>query len=140
LYDDYFATPISSMTEHLSRRRLLAIMGAAGSTATLGLLAPARSGLAANAAPASPDPAPASQDAATALPVDEKDSLAVALGYVADAKLVDAKANPQYQQGASCSGCSWYQGTPADATAPCTFFPGKRVNGQGWCRMWNKKT
>ncbi|MBV8853849.1 MAG: high-potential iron-sulfur protein [Sinobacteraceae bacterium] len=128
------------MTEHLSRRCLLAIMGAAGGTAILGLLAPARIGRAANAAPASQDPAPASQDAGTAPQVDEKDSLAVALGYVADAKRVDAKASPQYQQGASCSGCSWYQGKPTDATAPCTFFPGKRVNGQGWCRMWNKKS
>jgi hypothetical protein len=128
------------MTEHLSRRRLLAIMSAAGGTVSLGLLASARTALAANAGPAAQDPAPASQDAGAAPQVDEKDALAAALGYVADAKRVDAKANPQYQQGATCSGCSWYQGKPTDATAPCTFFPGKRVNGQGWCRMWNKKT
>lgn len=73
--------------------------------------------------------------------VNEKDSLAVALGYVSDAKHVDAKANPTYQPGASCSTCSWYQGKAGDvAGGPCTFFPGKSVDANGWCRMWNKKS
>ena len=72
--------------------------------------------------------------------VNEKDSLAVALGYVSDAKHVDTKASPQYQAGSTCSSCSWYQGKPADpAGGACTFFPGKNVDANGWCRMWNKK-
>ncbi len=72
--------------------------------------------------------------------VDEKDSVAAALGYVSDAKRVDKKANPAYQAGSSCSNCSWYQGKAADpAGGPCTFFPGKNVEANGWCRMWNKK-
>jgi hypothetical protein len=66
--------------------------------------------------------------------VDEKDSLATALGYVSDAKRVDTKG------GSTCSGCSWYQGKPGDpAGGACTFFPGKNVDANGWCRMWNKK-
>ncbi len=72
--------------------------------------------------------------------VNEKDSLAVALGYVSDAKHVDTKASPQYIAGSTCSSCSWYQGKPADpAGGACTFFPGKNVDANGWCRMWNKK-
>jgi hypothetical protein len=72
--------------------------------------------------------------------VNEKDSLAVALGYVSDAKHVDTKASPQYQAGSTCSGCSWYQGKAGDpAGGACTFFPGKNVDANGWCRMWNKK-
>ena len=72
--------------------------------------------------------------------VDEKDSLAAALGYVSDAKHVDTKASPQYKAGSSCSSCSWYQGKPGDpAGGACTFFPGKNVDARGWCRMWNKK-
>jgi len=72
--------------------------------------------------------------------VDEKDSLATALGYVSDAKRVDTKTSPTYQAGSSCSNCSWYQGKAGDAAGgPCTFFPGKNVDAGGWCRMWNKK-
>jgi hypothetical protein len=72
--------------------------------------------------------------------VDEKDSVAKALGYVSDAKHVDKKAEPKYQAGATCSNCSWYQGKAGDpAGGSCTFFPGKNVDANGWCRMWNKK-
>ena len=72
--------------------------------------------------------------------VDEKDSTAAALGYVSDARRVDAKANPQFKAGSSCSNCSWYQGKAGDpAGGPCTFFPGKNVDANGWCRMWNKR-
>ena len=72
--------------------------------------------------------------------VNEKDSLASALGYVSDAKRVDPKANPMYKAGSTCSTCSWYQGKPGDAVGgACTFFPNKFVDANGWCRMYNKK-
>jgi High potential iron-sulfur protein len=112
------------MTHLVSRRRLLSIAVAAGTAASIGSLARFEARAASGAAPAM---------------VDEKDSMAVALGYVADAKRVDAKANPNYQAGASCAGCSWYQGKAGDAGGPCTFFPGKQVDAHGWCKMWNKK-
>jgi hypothetical protein len=65
--------------------------------------------------------------------VNEKDSMAAALGYVSDAKRVDKKAYPMYQPGSTCSNCSWYTG------GSCSFFPGKSVEPTAWCRMWNKK-
>jgi len=72
--------------------------------------------------------------------VNEKDSLAVALGYVADARHVDKNASPQFKAGSTCSSCSWYQGKAGDpAGGACTFFPGKNVDASGWCRMYNKK-
>jgi hypothetical protein len=72
--------------------------------------------------------------------VNEKDSMAAALGYVSDARRVDPKANPAYKPGATCANCSWYQGKAGDpAGGPCSFFPGKSVDANGWCRMWNKK-
>jgi hypothetical protein len=79
--------------------------------------------------------------AAAPLPkVNEKDSMAAALGYVSDAKHIDKNASPTYQAGATCSNCSWYQGKAGDpAGGPCSFFPGKSVDANGWCRMWNKK-
>ena len=71
--------------------------------------------------------------------VNEKDSVAAALGYVSDARRVDKKAYPNYQAGATCSNCSWYQGKAGDpAGGPCTFFPNKSVDPSGWCRMYNK--
>lgn len=72
--------------------------------------------------------------------VNEKDSVAVALGYVSDAKHVDKKTSPQYTAGSTCSNCSWYQGKAGDpAGGACTFFSGKNVDAKGWCRMYNKK-
>ena len=72
--------------------------------------------------------------------VDEKESLAKALGYVSDVKHIDKKTSPTYQAGATCSTCSWYQGKTGDpAGGACTFFPGKNVDANAWCRMWNKK-
>lgn len=105
------------MTNPISRRRLLFLTLFAGS---------------ALAGEAQPDAAPPK--------INEKDSMAAALGYVSDAKHVDTKASPTYKAGSTCSNCSWYQGKAGDpAGGPCTFFPGKNVDANGWCRMWNKK-
>ena len=109
------------MPVFVSRRRVLAAIAAAGSATALDLTGQLRAA-----------------DAPAAL-VDEHDPMAVALGYQADAKRVDGKANPQYRPGASCAGCSWYQGRATDPSAACTFFPGKQVSAHGWCRMWNEK-
>jgi len=107
---------------------MLSAVLVAGSALTVGALA-------AEAAKTETKPAAGAQPK-----VDEKDSVAVALGYVSDAKHVDAKTSPTYQAGSSCSTCSWYQGKAGDpAGGPCTFFPGKNVDANGWCRMWNKK-
>jgi len=113
------------MTDSVSRRQMLSAALAATGALTLRALRVQ---------------AAESQPAASPAKLDEKDSTAKALGYVSDAKRVDPKANPTYQAGASCSTCSWYQGKPGDpAGGPCTFFPGKNVDANGWCRMWNKK-
>ena len=71
--------------------------------------------------------------------VDEKDPQAVALGYVADAKRVDAKKFPKYADGQHCANCALYQGKPADKSGPCPLFAGKHVAGPGWCSAWVKK-
>jgi|SRR5579872_3397643 len=112
----------------ITRRDVVATAFAASAAATLAVLgsspANAQSQAGSSAAPAK---------------VNEKDSLAVALGYVADSKRVDAKANPAFKPGSTCGGCSWYQGKAGDSGGPCTFFPGKNVDANGWCKMWNKK-
>jgi len=124
-----------AMTVGVSRRRLLAFGICVGGGLSMASVWPGTA-RASRGGPAQPD----DSHAAPAERVSEKDSLAVALGYVADASRVDRKANPTYQAGASCSSCSWYQGKPGEGGGgPCTFFPGKLVDAHGWCRMWNKK-
>jgi High potential iron-sulfur protein len=115
------------MTDLISRRQLLSLTLVTGGALTVGMLAAG-----ADESKSAPGAGPAK--------VDEKDSTAKALGYISDANRVDRAASPTYQAGASCSTCSWYQGKPGDpAGGPCTFFPGKNVDANGWCRMWNKK-
>jgi len=101
------------MTQPIQRRVFL--MTLAASTATVGTLARAQ-----------------------AL-VDEKDPQAMALGYVADAKRVDATKHPKFADGQNCTTCGLYQGKATDKTAGCPLFAGKQVAGPGWCSAWVKK-
>lgn len=71
--------------------------------------------------------------------VDEKDPQAAALGYVADAKRVDAKRFPKFVAGQNCTNCSLYQGKATDKAAACPLFAGKQVAGAGWCSAWVKR-
>lgn len=68
--------------------------------------------------------------------LDEKDPLAVAMGYVHDAKKVDANKVPQYKPGQKCSNCLQLTGKEGDAWRPCNIFPGKVVAAEGWCKVW----
>jgi hypothetical protein len=78
--------------------------------------------------------------AQAALPhLDEKDTLAVSLGYVHDAKKVDANKVPQFKPGSSCSNCVQLTGKEGDEWRPCNLFPGKAVNAHGWCKVWAAK-
>jgi hypothetical protein len=71
--------------------------------------------------------------------LDEKDPLAVAMGYVHDAKKVDASKVPQYKPGSLCSNCLQIQGKDGEQWRPCNIFPGKLVNADGWCKVWVAK-
>ncbi|MEO0997043.1 MAG: high-potential iron-sulfur protein [Pseudomonadota bacterium] len=67
------------------------------------------------------------------------DPAAKALAYVHDASAVDAAEFPTKQDGASCSNCQLYSGTADAEWGPCSIYPGKLVNANGWCRTWVKK-
>jgi hypothetical protein len=71
--------------------------------------------------------------------VDEKESLATAMGYVHDAKKVDANKVPQFKPGSHCANCLQYTGKAGDEWGPCNIFPGKAVNANGWCKVWVAK-
>ncbi len=71
--------------------------------------------------------------------LDEKDAQAVALGYVADAKRVDAKKFPKFVAGQNCVNCALFQGKAADKAGGCPLFGTKQVTAAGWCNAWAKK-
>lgn len=66
----------------------------------------------------------------------EKEPLAVAMGYVHDAKKVDATKTPQFKPGSKCSNCIQVTGKDGVQWRPCNLFPGKLVNADGWCKVW----
>jgi hypothetical protein len=71
--------------------------------------------------------------------VAESDPTAQALGYKLDASQVDKAKYAKYAVGEDCGNCSFYQGKPTDAFAPCPMFAGKQVAAKGWCSAYNKK-
>ena len=71
--------------------------------------------------------------------LDEKDPLAVALGYVNDATKADKAKFKNYAAGQQCTNCQLYQGKASDAAGGCPLFAGKQVAGAGWCSAYAKK-
>jgi|KBSSwiStaDraftv2_1062776.scaffolds.fasta_scaffold684892_1 hypothetical protein len=69
--------------------------------------------------------------------VDVNSDAAKALDYHDDASKV---TNPKRKKDQFCHNCQFYQGKPADASAPCTVFGGKQVANKGWCATWTAKT
>jgi hypothetical protein len=78
-------------------------------------------------------------DAAGLPALDPKDPTAKALGFVLDAKKVDAAANPTYKPNQRCGVCAQFQGKAGDATGGCNIFAGKSVPQGGWCKVWAAK-
>ena len=70
--------------------------------------------------------------------VDEKDAVAVSLGYVADASKVDKAKYANFAAGQNCASCALYQGAAAPSGG-CPLFAGKQVSAQGWCSAFAKK-
>lgn len=71
--------------------------------------------------------------------LDEKDPQAQSLGYRHDAAKVDRKKFSKYQAGQTCDNCQLFQAKPGAEWGPCQIFPGKEVNGKGWCSAYVKK-
>ena len=81
---------------------------------------------------------PAAPAAGAALPaLSPTEPAAKALGYIEDAKKVDAKANPNFKPGQHCGNClQWADKNRKAPLAKCNLFPGKLVKNPGWCKVW----
>lgn len=104
-----------------SRRRFIkiAVLGVASAPVLGGMLA---------------QPAMANLPALT-----EDDPTGSALGYHEDTTKVDAAKFPNHKNEQLCSNCNLAQAAQADGRLPCSIFPGKSVNPNGWCAAWVKK-
>ncbi len=100
------------------------------------------------AAQPEPEPEPAaperSETVAEAAPgelpqLELDDPTAQALGYQHNADNVDAQRFPNRDPAHRCSSCILYQGNSEDAWGPCSLFPGKVVNANGWCSSYVAK-
>lgn len=72
--------------------------------------------------------------AADAPEVSEDDPTAKGLKYVADATKSERPDQSQF-----CHNCLYFKGASGASVGPCDIFPGKSVNGNGWCSAWMKK-
>jgi hypothetical protein len=72
--------------------------------------------------------------------VDPSEPQAKSLGYIEDAKAVDAKANPNYKPGQTCANCLQVPaGKDKGAEIPCNIFGGRLVKANGWCKVYVKR-
>jgi hypothetical protein len=62
----------------------------------------------------------------------EDDPTAKALSYVNDATTATGGTR---KDGQFCKNCNLIQGSEG-AWRPCSIFPGKAVNENGWCKAW----
>jgi high potential iron-sulfur protein len=73
--------------------------------------------------------------------LDEKEPQALQLGYRHDATTVDKKKFPSYKPGEVCGNCQFFQSKGAsEEWVPCSMFPGRQVNVNGWCSSYMKRT
>ena len=75
--------------------------------------------------------------------VSESDPAAQALSYKHDASKVDKDKHPSRlsKPGVTqvCDNCNLYTGDAKAEWGGCRIFPGKLVNGKGWCTAWVAK-
>jgi hypothetical protein len=125
-----------------TRRRFVQILPVAGAAAWMAACSDKAAPPAPAATPAparAPAAAPAPAAPATTAPVDEKEPLAVSLGYVADAARADTAKYKTYAAGQTCGNCALFTGKPGDVTGPCPVFAGRHVSSTGWCGSYAKK-
>ena len=69
----------------------------------------------------------------------ETDSYAKSMGFRMDTTKVDQKRFPRHTAEQKCSTCQLYSGEPKAEWGPCSFFGGRLVHKDGWCRNFKIK-
>ena len=67
--------------------------------------------------------------------VTELDPYAKSMGFRLDTNNVDKVRYPRHDAATQqCSKCQLYSGKPGDAYGPCSFYGGRLVSPNGWCK------
>jgi hypothetical protein len=72
--------------------------------------------------------------------LDPKSTLAVSLGYVADASQVDTAKYKNHVAGQKCANCILFLGAANAIDGPCQVFQGSSVPTAAWCSSYVKRT
>jgi High potential iron-sulfur protein len=88
-------------------------------------VAAASSALAANLATAAEE---------SAEKVTEVDPYAKSMGFRVDTAQVDQAKYPRHEVSQHCSECQLYSGKAGEPTGACSFYGGRLVPINGWCR------
>lgn len=70
----------------------------------------------------------------------ETDAYAKSMGFRLDTTQVDQVKYPKHRVEQSCSKCQLFSGKEGDPEGPCSFFGGRLVPVNGWCRNFKAKT
>ena len=66
--------------------------------------------------------------------VTEADPYARSMGFRLDTAKVDKVKFPRHEVSQHCSECQLYSGKAGEAVGPCSFYGGRLVPVDGWCR------
>jgi len=66
--------------------------------------------------------------------VTEADPYARSMGFRLDTTQVDQAKYPRHDVSQQCNKCQLYDGKPGEPLGPCSFYGGRLVSTNGWCR------
>jgi hypothetical protein len=69
----------------------------------------------------------------------ENDAYAKSMGFRLDTTQVDQAKYPKHTVEQSCAKCQLYSGAEGEPEGPCSFFGGRLVPVNGWCRNFKPK-
>jgi len=69
----------------------------------------------------------------------ETDAYAKSMGFRLDTTKVDPVKYARHTVEQKCSTCQLYSGAPGAESGPCSFFGGRWVDKDGWCRNFKIK-
>lgn len=67
--------------------------------------------------------------------LEESEPAAKSIGYVANARTVDPKANPGYKRSQTCATCAFIKFGTGRQRA-CSVVADRLVESAGWCKLW----
>ena len=71
--------------------------------------------------------------------VTEADPYAKSMGFRIDTANVDQVKFPRHDVSQHCSECQLFSGKPGEPFGPCSFYGGRQVPINGWCRNFKVK-